>query len=54
VKEVEDYLEAHRVEFEITQIYSWYSERGWAGTRLSLREEGDITPTLQLMEKPCS
>lgn len=51
VKEVEDYLEAHRVEFEITQIYSWYSERGWAGTRLSLREEGDITPTLQLMEK---
>ncbi len=51
VKEVEDYLEAHRVEFEITQIYSWYSERGWAGTRLSLREEGDITPTLLLMEK---
>lgn len=51
VKEVEDYLEAHRVEFEITQMYSWYSERGWAGTRLSLREEGDITPTLQLMEK---
>lgn len=51
VKEVEDYLEAHRDEFEITQIYSWYSERGWAGTRLSLREEGDITPTLLLMEK---
>ena len=51
VKQVEDYLDAHRQEFEITQIYSWYSERGWAGTRLTLQEEGDITPTLQLMEK---
>lgn len=50
VEQVEDYLDAHRDEFEITQIYSWYSERGWAGTRLSLREEGDLTPTLQLME----
>lgn len=51
VKQVEDYLEAHRDDFEITQIYSWYSERGWAGTRLTLREEGEVTPTLKLMEK---
>jgi hydrophobic/amphiphilic exporter-1 (mainly G- bacteria), HAE1 family len=50
VKQVEDYLEANRETFEITQIYSWYSERGWAGTRIDFAEDGD-TPTPQLMER---
>jgi HAE1 family hydrophobic/amphiphilic exporter-1 len=50
VKQVEDYLEANRAEFEIAQIYSWYSERGWAGTRIDLAPEGP-TPTAQLMER---
>ncbi|MFN7782795.1 MAG: efflux RND transporter permease subunit [Lysobacterales bacterium] len=50
VKQVEDYLEANREDFEIDQIYSWYSERGWAGTRIDLAPEGR-TPTPQLMER---
>ncbi|WP_313920645.1 efflux RND transporter permease subunit [Tahibacter sp.] len=38
VKLVEDFLDANRERYQITQIYSWFSERGWAGIRLNLRE----------------
>lgn len=51
VKQVEDYLEANREALEITQIYSWYSERGWAGTRISFTEDGPMTATPELMER---
>ncbi|MCG6117797.1 MAG: efflux RND transporter permease subunit [Aquimonas sp.] len=51
VSEVEAYLEANREAFEITQIYSWFSERGGGGTRINLREDGPITPTAEIIEK---
>jgi HAE1 family hydrophobic/amphiphilic exporter-1 len=40
VKRTEDWLDAHRKDYGITQIYSWFSEQGWAGTRVTLEEEG--------------
>jgi hydrophobic/amphiphilic exporter-1 (mainly G- bacteria), HAE1 family len=51
VREVELYLEERREEFEITQIYSWYSERGWAATRITFTDEGKMTPTPKLMDQ---
>jgi len=38
VAKVETYLEANRKKHQITQIYSWFSEQGWAGTRIKLAE----------------
>ena len=38
VKRVEDFVYANRDKYQVTQIYSWFSEQGWAGTRLKLRE----------------
>lgn len=35
-KRFEDFLDARREEFQITQIYSWFSERGWGGMMLTL------------------
>ncbi|MBB5208612.1 efflux RND transporter permease subunit [Chiayiivirga flava] len=40
VKNVEDWLQQHRDEYQITQVYSWFSEQGWASTKLTLRDEG--------------
>src|SRR5690606_23310474 len=40
VLRIEDFLDARREEYQITQIYSWFSERGWAGTQITLRDEG--------------
>ena len=40
VLRVEQWLDERRDEFQITQIYSWFSERGWAGTQIQLREDG--------------
>jgi HAE1 family hydrophobic/amphiphilic exporter-1 len=40
VLRIENWLEERREEFQIVQIYSWFSERGWAGTQIKLREEG--------------
>ena len=39
VKRIEDYLDENRERFGIQQIYSWYSERGWAATRLTLEPD---------------
>ncbi|MFT3762509.1 MAG: efflux RND transporter permease subunit [Pseudoxanthomonas sp.] len=36
VAKVEDFVNAHRKEFRIRQVYSRYSEQGWASTRLFL------------------
>ncbi|MFT3756751.1 MAG: efflux RND transporter permease subunit [Pseudoxanthomonas sp.] len=36
VAKVEEYLDAHRKEFRIRQVYSRFSEQGWASTRLFL------------------
>ncbi|MCB1568611.1 MAG: efflux RND transporter permease subunit, partial [Xanthomonadales bacterium] len=38
VKRVEDFVYANREKYQVEQIYSWFSEQGWAGTRLKLRE----------------
>lgn len=51
VAQIEAYLEANREELEITQIYSWFSERGWGGTRITFTEEGEMTPTPELMKR---
>ena len=40
VARVERWLDANREKLQIEQIYSWYSEQGWAGTRVTLRSEG--------------
>ena len=40
VKRTEEWLDAHRKDYGITQIYSWFSEQGWAGTRVTLEDEG--------------
>src|SRR3546814_17991164 len=39
VSKVESYLEANRAKFQIKQIYSWYSEQGWASTQVTLFDE---------------
>jgi HAE1 family hydrophobic/amphiphilic exporter-1 len=38
VLRVENFLDANRDKYQITQIYSWFSEQGWGGTRINLRD----------------
>lgn len=38
VARFEKHLDERREEYQIEQIYSWFSEQGWAGIRLTLRE----------------
>lgn len=35
---VENFLDTNRERYQIVQIYSWFSEQGWGGIRLNLRE----------------
>ncbi|HET6603718.1 MAG TPA: efflux RND transporter permease subunit [Xanthomonadaceae bacterium] len=39
VKRVEDFLDERRGEYRIVQLYSWFSERGWAGLKITLDDE---------------
>jgi hydrophobic/amphiphilic exporter-1 (mainly G- bacteria), HAE1 family len=41
VAKVEAFLNENRERFQIEQVYSWFSERGWGGIRVTLRTEGD-------------
>ncbi len=51
VARVEQYLDANREALQIEQIYSWYSEQGWAGTKLTLRSDGrDLREPADVME----
>lgn len=51
VLSIESHLDENRERYQIEQIYSWFSERGWAGTNIKLRERGaDLVPTAKLME----
>ncbi len=50
VDEIEAYLFAHKDEFEIETVYSYYEGR-YASSTLYLREEGDITDTEILKER---
>jgi HAE1 family hydrophobic/amphiphilic exporter-1 len=47
---VEDVLDANREKFQIEQIYTVYSERGWGGIDVTLKSEGDLIPTEKLQE----
>lgn len=52
VLKVERYLDENREELQIEQIYSWYSEQGWAGTKITLRSEGrGLRDPLEVMEQ---
>ncbi|MBY4594938.1 efflux RND transporter permease subunit [bacterium BD-1] len=52
VAKVERYLDENREELQIEQIYSWYSEQGWAGTKITLRSEGrGLRDPLEIMEQ---
>ena len=50
VLRVEDFLDENRERFHITQIYSWFSEQGWAGTQLKF-DTGEIAGTSALVEE---
>ncbi|GAB2517254.1 efflux RND transporter permease subunit [Lysobacter humi (ex Lee et al. 2017)] len=53
VQRVEAFLDANRKRFHITQIYSYFSEQGWAGTRVTFDEdyEGDTKPLADAISK---
>ncbi|GAB2617841.1 efflux RND transporter permease subunit [Novilysobacter erysipheiresistens] len=46
VLRVEQFLDANRDRFKIEQIYSWYSEQGWAGTEVTFDESIEDTKSL--------
>ncbi|MFC5577966.1 efflux RND transporter permease subunit [Lysobacter niabensis] len=52
VLRVEKFFDANRKRFHIEQIYSWYSEEGWAGTRLTFADDaGSIKPLVDTISK---
>jgi hydrophobic/amphiphilic exporter-1 (mainly G- bacteria), HAE1 family len=52
VLRVENFLDANRKRFHIQQIYSWYSEQGWAGTRVTFADDaGSIKPLVDAISK---
>ena len=51
VAKVEDFVNAHRKEFRIRQVYSRYSEQGWASTRLYLDGVKDMEVSNKIQEQ---
>ncbi|HJW45589.1 MAG TPA: efflux RND transporter permease subunit, partial [Lysobacter sp.] len=52
VLRVEKFFDTNRKRFHIEQIYSWYSEEGWAGTRLTFSDDaGSIKPLVDTISK---
>ncbi len=53
VLRVEDYLNANRKRFRITQVYSWWSEQGDAGTRVTFdtSRAGETKPLIEAIRK---
>ncbi|MDQ3495881.1 MAG: efflux RND transporter permease subunit [Pseudomonadota bacterium] len=49
VGRIERFLDDNRERFHITQIYSWYSEQGWGGTKVSF-DTDEISKTKPLVE----
>ena len=49
VLKVENFLDANRKNYHVTQIYSWYSEQGDAGTRVTFdtKEAGKTKPLIE-------
>lgn len=51
VQKVEDWIDARREPLQVEQVYSWMSEQGWGGTRLTLRSSGGkLRDPQQVME----
>ncbi len=51
IGKVESWINARRDEFQIEQTYTWYSESGWGGTRITLRKDGSgLRPTREIMD----
>ena len=50
VLRVEQFLDANREKYRITQIYSWYSEQGWGGTQLKF-DTAKASETKPLVEQ---
>jgi HAE1 family hydrophobic/amphiphilic exporter-1 len=50
---VEDFLNANRKKYHVTQVYSWYSEQGDAGTRVTFdtKEAGKTKPLIEALRK---
>ncbi len=50
---VENFLDANRARYHITQIYSYYSEEGWGGTKLTFDADkaGDTKPLIEQLRK---
>ena len=52
VARVEAFFDANRKRFHIQQVYSWYSEQGWAGTRVTFDDKaGAIKPLVDAISK---
>ncbi|MGH8077449.1 MAG: efflux RND transporter permease subunit, partial [Lysobacter sp.] len=53
VLRVEQFLDANRERFHITQIYSWFSEQGGAGTRVTFDDKysGETKPLVDAISK---
>ena len=53
VARVEDFLDARRKDYHITQIYSWFSEQGWGGTRVTFDEnyKGELKPLVDRLSR---
>ena len=50
---VEDFINANRKRFHVTQVYSWWSEQGDAGTRLTFdtKKAGETKPLIEAIRK---
>ena len=50
---VEDFVNANRKRFHVTQVYSWWSEQGDAGTRLTFdtKKAGETKPLIEAIRK---
>ncbi|HEY0660775.1 MAG TPA: efflux RND transporter permease subunit [Lysobacter sp.] len=52
VLRVERFFDANRKRFHIEQVYSWYSEQGFAGTRITFADDaGAIKPLVDAISK---
>ena len=47
---IERYLDENRERYHITQIYSWFSEQGWGGTKVTF-DTDEISETKALVEE---
>ena len=53
ILKVENFLDANRKKYHITQIYSWYSEEGWGGTKVTFdsKENSRTKPLVEQIRK---